>query len=99
MKDTEMPTQGMAVKAPNLPDYDDQVLQSQQPGVLYITLGPDGALKVGTCEHCVVEERGRPGRAWDADGDKELEFDRDTLFANLADLGVVLTNRHAYVCP
>lgn len=33
------------------------------------------------------------------DGDKELDFDRDTLFTHLADLGIVLINRQAYVCP
>lgn len=76
-----------------------QVAQGHQPSTLYITLGIDGTLKVGTCSHCVIEERGRPERAWDADGDKELDFDRDQLFAHLADLGIVLTNRQAYVCP
>ncbi|HVU69518.1 MAG TPA: hypothetical protein VHD63_20455 [Ktedonobacteraceae bacterium] len=78
---------------------DDEKAPLQRPGVLYITLGPDGAFKAGTCAHCVIEERGRPGRAWDADGDNELDFARDTLFAHLADLGVVLINRKAYICP
>lgn len=72
---------------------------SQPPAVLYISLGPDGSFKIGTCSHCVIDEQGRPERAWDADGDRELDFDRDTLFAHLADLGIVLTNRQAYVCP
>jgi hypothetical protein len=99
MKNIEMLAQEREGKESTPPDHGDQVPQSQQPGVLYITLGPDGSLKAGTCAHCVVEERGRPGRAWDADGDNELDFDRDTLFAFLADLGVVLTNRQAYVCP
>lgn len=81
------------------PTSEIQVAQGQQPFTLYITLGPAGAFKVGTCQHCVIEEQGRPGRAWDADGDTELDFDRDTLFAHLADLGVALTNRQAYVCP
>lgn len=76
-----------------------EVVSSHQPSTLYITLGPDGAFKVGTCQRCVVEEQERPERSWEADGDSALDFDRDTLFAHLADLGVVLTNRHAYVCP
>jgi hypothetical protein len=66
---------------------------------LYITLGPENAFKAGTCEHCVIEEHGRPERAWDADGDNALDFDRDTLFAHLAEMGIVFTNRQAYVCP
>ncbi|HEU5377148.1 MAG TPA: hypothetical protein VFV38_17085 [Ktedonobacteraceae bacterium] len=66
---------------------------------LYIALGPAGACKVGTCAHCVIEEEGRPERAWDADGDHDLDFDRDTLFAHLADLGIVFTDRRAYICP
>jgi hypothetical protein len=96
MKDTERPTRDWEEKEVLAPE--SRVL-SPHPEVLYLTLGPDGSLKVGTCEHCVIEERGRPERAWDADGDNELDFDRDTLFAYLADLGVVLTNRQAYVCP
>jgi hypothetical protein len=68
------------------------------PHTLYITLGSDGLFKAGTCQHCVLEH-GRPGRAWDANGDDELDFDRDTLLAFLAELGVVVTDRHAYVCP
>ena len=94
-----MLTQNRNVKEPTPPDRSGQVAQSDQPGVLYITLGPDGAFKVGTCQHCIIEERGRPGRSWNADGDTELDFDRDTLFAHLEDLGIVLTNRQAYVCP
>ena len=33
------------------------------------------------------------------DGDNALDFDRDTLFAHLAEMGIVFTNRQAYVCP
>ncbi len=43
------------------------------PGELHIVL-ENGLLKIGTCEHCVVREHGRPAMAWDADGDKELDF-------------------------
>jgi hypothetical protein len=73
--------------------------QEPDPSILYISLGPDGAFKAGTCEHCVIHEQGRPERAWDADGDRELDFDRDLLFAELAELGIVFTNRQAYICP
>lgn len=81
------------------PQNEARVTLVQEPQTLYITLGPEGAFKVGTCEHCVIEEHGRPPRAWDADGDSALDFDRDTLFAYLSDLGIVFTNRQAYVCP
>lgn len=96
-KDTGMPMQDRETQKTTPQGY--ELAPSQQPGVLYITLGPAGAFKAGTCSHCVIEEQGRPGRAWDADGDTELDFDRDTLFAYLAELGIVLTNRQAYVCP
>lgn len=56
-------------------------------------------LRVGSCEHCVIAEPGRPDRSWDPDGDKELDFDRDTLIRMLAALGVVITDREEYVCP
>jgi len=96
-EDTKMCTQNSDGKGPT--PLDHEMTPSQQPGVLYITLGPAGAFKVGTCSHCVIEEQGRPERAWDADGDTALDFDRDTLFAYLAELGITLTNRQAYVCP
>ena len=96
-EDTEMPMQDREGQKPA--PQGSELAPAQQPEVLYITLGPAGSFKAGTCSHCVIEEQGRPGRAWDADGDKELDFDRDTLFAYLADLGIVLTNRQAYVCP
>ena len=69
------------------------------PVTLYLTVGPHGEIKMGTCAHCVLEERGRPARAWNANGDQDLDFDRDTLLAHLAELGITLTNREAYVCP
>jgi hypothetical protein len=78
---------------------EEQIAHEKGPSLLYITLGPEGAFKAGTCEHCVVYEPGRPERAWDANGDSELDFDRDTLFAHLSDLGISLTNRQAYICP
>ncbi len=68
------------------------------PGELHIVL-ENGLLKIGTCEHCVVREHGRPARAWDADGNKELDFDRDGLLARLAALGVTVEITQEYVCP
>ena len=85
--------------APMHPESEILVAQTETPCTLYITLGPDGGFKAGTCAHCVIAEHGRPERAWDANGDSELDFDRDTLFAHLSDLGIVLTHRQAYVCP
>ena len=67
--------------------------------MLYITLSPEGQLKIGTCSHCVVEERGRPARAWNADGDKELDFQRDRLIAELAQRGIQVEIVEEYVCP
>ncbi len=68
------------------------------PGELHIVL-ENGLLKIGTCEHCVVREHGRPDRAWNADGDKELDFDRDQLLARLAAFGVTTEIIQEYVCP
>jgi len=57
-----------------------------------------GTIKVGTCEHCVVREHGRPARAWNPDGE-ELDFHRDELIARLATLGVRVEITEEYVCP
>lgn len=65
---------------------------------LHIVLEGD-TIKVGTCQHCVVQEHGRPERAWNADGDKELDFDRDQLIARMASLGVQVEITEEYVCP
>jgi hypothetical protein len=81
------------------PARPELVAQGKGPRTLYITLGPAGSFKAGTCAHCVIYEHGRPARAWDADGDRDLDFDRETLLAELAALGVQITDRHAYVCP
>jgi hypothetical protein len=69
-----------------------------QQACLHIVL-EQGMLKIGTCFHCVVKEPGRPDRAWNADGDKELDFDRDQLLARLAALGVTTEITQEYVCP
>lgn len=72
------------------------LLQGEQE--LHVFLA-QGTLKIGTCEHCVVHEPGRPARAWNANGDAELDFDRDALLAALARLGVQTTVLEEYVCP
>ena len=69
-----------------------------QPVELHIVL-EQGTLKIGTCFHCVVKELGRPDCAWNADGDKELDFDRDQLLARLATFGVTTEITQEYVCP
>lgn len=66
---------------------------------LHVVVSATSELKIGTCEHCVVREPGRPDRAWNPDGDKELDFDRDTLIAQLAALGVQVEVTEEYVCP
>jgi hypothetical protein len=66
---------------------------------LHVAIDEGAAYKIGTCEHCVCLEVGRPVRAWDADGDKDLDFPRDRYFQLLGQLGIVLTDREAYVCP
>jgi len=66
---------------------------------LYITISQEGAIKVGTCDHCVIREPQLPDRAWQPDGDKELDFDRDALIAHLATLGVIVNISQEYVCP
>ena len=70
----------------------------EHPHTLYITLGRDGEFKAGTCPHCVLEP-GRPARAWEARGDQDLDFARDALFAALGELGIIIVERYAYVCP
>ncbi len=69
-----------------------------QPAELHILL-EQGVLKIGTCFHCVIKEPGRPDRAWNANGDTELDFDRDQLLARLATLGVTTEITQEYVCP
>jgi hypothetical protein len=74
-------------------------VQATPPSALHLKIEPDGSLKIGTCEHCVIAEPGRPARAWDPDGDRELDFDRDTLISRLQALGVQVTIVQEYVCP
>jgi hypothetical protein len=67
--------------------------------VLYLRVDRQGDLKLGTCAHCVLRETARPERAWNAAGDRELDFPRDALLAALARLGVTTTIEEEYVCP
>lgn len=69
-----------------------------QPEELYITISPEG-LKMGTCDHCVIHEQGRPERAWAPDGDSELDFNRDGYIAAMQALGVHVEITQQYVCP
>jgi hypothetical protein len=66
---------------------------------LHLNIAADGTLKIGTCEHCVIRESGRPERAWLPNGDSELDFDRDTLIELLGALGVQISITQEYVCP
>jgi hypothetical protein len=66
---------------------------------LHLNIAVDGSLKIGSCEHCVIREPGRPERAWNPNGDSELDFDRDNLIQRLAGLGVQVSITQEYVCP
>lgn len=66
---------------------------------LHVVVNAAGDLKIGTCQHCVVQEQGRPARAWNPNGDAELDFNRDELIARLAALGVRVAITEEYVCP
>ncbi len=65
---------------------------------LFVLVTPSG-LRIGSCIHCAVHEPGRSERSWEPDGNKELDFDRDTFLAGLEALGVIVTEREEYVCP
>ena len=56
-------------------------------------------LRIGTCEHCVISEHSRPARAWNAAGDRDLDFDRDELLSKLAALGIEASIIDEYICP
>lgn len=77
----------------------DEQTQKRLEQELYLQLSPTGELRIGTCEHCVLSEPGRPDRAWSAEGDRELDFPRDELLRQLALLGVHTTIVEEYVCP
>ena len=66
---------------------------------LHLKIDSDGSLKIGSCEHCVIHESSRPERAWEPDGDRELDFDRDTLIQHLRAFGVTVEITQEYVCP
>ena len=69
-----------------------------QEHALYVTITPDG-LRMGTCEHCVIAEQGRPERAWNPKGDTELDFNRDGYIQAMQALGVTVEISQEYVCP
>ena len=66
---------------------------------LYVNIKDDGAVKIGTCKHCVLYEQSRPVRAWNANGDAELDFPRDQLLQQLAAFGLLVEIEQEYVCP
>jgi hypothetical protein len=66
---------------------------------LYVKIGDDGAVTIGTCKHCVVYEKGRPVRAWNAPGDADLDFPRDRLVQRLTTFGLQVEIDQEYVCP
>lgn len=73
----------------------------QEPKIaptLFVLL-ENGTLKIGSCEHCVTQEHGRPDRAWNPNGDAELDFDRDAFLAAMRSLGVSVEVTQEYVCP
>ncbi len=74
-------------------------ISSTEPTTIYISFETAQTIKVGTCDHCVTQEKGRPNRAWNAQGDRELDFDRDGLIQRLAALGVQVDITQQYVCP
>jgi hypothetical protein len=65
---------------------------------LYVVIAGN-TLKMGSCNHCVIEEKGRPARAWNPDGDRELDFNRDAFIATMRSLGVNVEIEQEYVCP
>jgi hypothetical protein len=66
---------------------------------LHVMIDTEASYKIGTCKHCVLHETGRPERAWNADGNKALDFEQDRYFTLLGSLGLVLTGSHSYICP
>lgn len=66
---------------------------------VYMTIEADGVVKLGTCQHCVVREAGKPERAWHPDGDRELDFPRDQFLHDLAMYGIQVTIDQEYICP
>ena len=82
-----------------IPGSDQWSADTRRSPELHVSIDADASYKIGSCEHCVLWEHGKPDRAWSAEGDKELDFDRDQYFALLEALGIVMSERQAYVCP
>jgi hypothetical protein len=69
-----------------------------KPAQLFLSVDASNQVQIGTCEHC-VREPGRPERAWNPDGDRELDFDREALIEKLRARGIQLIISDQYVCP
>jgi len=86
-------------KQPEVPETIKPVESVLNLSLFLVFDSTTSSLKIGTCEHCVVQEQGRPARAWEAQGDKELDFERDKLLAGLAALGLEVKLKEQYICP
>jgi hypothetical protein len=76
-----------------------QTVRQQRKKRLYVKIGDNGSVKIGTCKHCVVREKGRPTRSWNNNGDAELDFPRDRLIQRLTEFGLSVEVEQEYVCP
>ena len=75
------------------------IVHQRRQKKLYVKIEENGSVKIGTCQHCVIRERGRPVRSWNAAGDAELDFPRDRLLQRLAEFGLQVEIKQEYVCP
>jgi hypothetical protein len=92
-------------------EAETETIEQTNAKQLFVKLTPatgDGVqfqVKVGTCQHCVLETvafGGKPDRAWLPDPsnpDAALDFKRDALVAGLAALGVSVKTTQEYICP
>jgi hypothetical protein len=69
-----------------------------KPAQLFLSMDAANQVQIGSCEHCVREAR-RPDRAWEPEGDRELDFDREALIEKLRARGIHLIITDQYVCP
>ncbi len=76
-----------------------QTLARGRHNKLYVAIDLDGAVKIGTCKHCIAYEQSRPARSWAPRGDSELDFPRNALIEQLAAHGVHLSIEQEYICP
>jgi len=67
---------------------------------LYISFAADDTAQIGTCRHCVVEERGRTADSKDPDPQRsELDFPLDELLRRFAAKGLRVEIVDQSVCP